>query len=180
MHVHEEVLAAANDIVAQPGSNGVFSLAEVLRRLAHLNERTVRTHVVSRCCVNAPKNHPHRWKYFLRVGRGQYEIVPEYRRRKKAAKPAAKPPQSTAGSGSGEAGNRPRRETIHVIVSEDKGIDTAECVEIAVATQGRSLDDLLKSLNEAITLHLEGEDLAALGLSAQPRLQLLYEVPLAV
>jgi predicted RNase H-like HicB family nuclease len=177
MHVHEEVLAVANEIVADPNNGGVFTLSEVLRRLPHLNERTVRTHVGSRCCVNAPSNHPHRWGYFRRVGHGRYQVVPKYRQHQKATKKRVRPssvaPMQTTD-------DRARKVTIHAIVNADKGIYTAECVEIAVVTQGRSLDDLLKNLNEAIVLHLEGEDLAAMGLVDQPRLQLLLEAPLAV
>jgi predicted RNase H-like HicB family nuclease len=175
MHVHEEVLAAANEIAGRPGSNGVFTVSEVVQRLPHHNEGTVRTHVSSRCCVNAPKNHPHKWNYFRRIGHGRYEIVPEYRRRKKTAKSSGTSRHSTSPSRHGRT-----RDTIHVIVSEESGAYTAECVEVSVVTQGHSLDDLLKNLNEAIALHLEGESLTDFGLSGQPKLQLLYEVPLAV
>jgi predicted RNase H-like HicB family nuclease len=41
----------------------------------------------------------------------------------------------------------------------------AECVEIPVVTQGRALDEVTHSLREAVELHLEGEDLAELGLA---------------
>ena len=34
----------------------------------------------------------------------------------------------------------------------------AECVDIAVVTQGKTLDQTLKNLQEAVALHLEGED----------------------
>jgi predicted RNase H-like HicB family nuclease len=176
VHIHEEVLLAATEIAARPGNNGVFTVRELVQRLPHLNERSVRTHVGSRCCVNAPKNHPHKWNYFRRVRHGRYEIMPEYRRRKKTAKSAE---SASRASVPGPRNGRPK-ETIHVIVSEDRGTYTAECVEVSVVTQGRSLDELLKHLTEAISLHLEGEDLADFGLSGQPRLQLLYEVPLAV
>jgi len=38
----------------------------------------------------------------------------------------------------------------------------------------------MQNLDEALSLHLEGEDLAAMGLSPNPKLQLLIEKPLAV
>lgn len=41
----------------------------------------------------------------------------------------------------------------------------AECVEIAVVTQGATLDEVMRNLQEAVALHLEGEDLTALGLA---------------
>jgi len=176
MHVHEEVLAAANEIVARPGSNGIFSVSEVVVRLPHLKESTVRTHVSSRCCVNAPKNHLHRWKYFRRVAHGEYEIMPEYRQRRKNVRGVVRPSIKASIANPKQS----VRGTIHVIVREERGVYTAECVEIAVVTQGRSLDELLRNLNEAVALHLEGEDFAALGLAPEPTLQLLYEVPIAV
>lgn len=52
----------------------------------------------------------------------------------------------------------------------------AECVEIAVVTQGATLDEVTRNLQEAAALHLEGEDLAALGLADNPTLVLTMEV----
>ncbi|HEV8339718.1 MAG TPA: type II toxin-antitoxin system HicB family antitoxin [bacterium] len=56
----------------------------------------------------------------------------------------------------------------------------AECLEVAVVTQGHTLDELLANLREALALHLEGEEAALLGLVANPRLVMTYETPLAV
>ena len=42
-------------------------------------------------------------------------------------------------------------------------------------TQGRSLDELLANLKEAIRLHLEGEAPGAFGLVQSPRIALSYE-----
>jgi predicted RNase H-like HicB family nuclease len=44
----------------------------------------------------------------------------------------------------------------------------AECLEIAVVTQGKTLDETLANLQEAVALHLEGEDLATFGLAPNP------------
>ena len=35
----------------------------------------------------------------------------------------------------------------------------AECLNLAVVTQGKTLDETVQNLREAIQLHLEGEDL---------------------
>ena len=35
---------------------------------------------MSRCCVNAPAHHVHRWPYFRRIRRGEYEVLPAWRR----------------------------------------------------------------------------------------------------
>lgn len=52
----------------------------------------------------------------------------------------------------------------------------AECVEVAVVTQGATLDETMRNLQEAVALHLEGEDLTALGLAANPTLLVTMEV----
>ena len=52
----------------------------------------------------------------------------------------------------------------------------AECVEIPVVTQGATLDEVIRNLQQAVALHLEGEDLAALGLAANPTLVVTMEV----
>ena len=48
----------------------------------------------------------------------------------------------------------------------------------AVVTQGASLDQVMANLADAIVLHLEGEDWAALGVAAPLRLAVSYETPL--
>jgi predicted RNase H-like HicB family nuclease len=52
----------------------------------------------------------------------------------------------------------------------------AECVEIGVVTQGETLDEVTRNLQEAVGLHLEGENLAALGLADSPTLVVTMEV----
>lgn len=52
----------------------------------------------------------------------------------------------------------------------------AECVEIPVVTQGLTLDEVTANLREAVVLHLEGENLAVLGLAADPTILVTLEV----
>lgn len=42
----------------------------------------------------------------------------------------------------------------------------AECIETPVVTQGATLDETVANLHEAAGLHLEGENLAEIGLAA--------------
>lgn len=67
--------------------------------------------------------------------------------------------------------------TIKAIIrpGEESGY-IAECVEIAVVTQGATLDEVTRNLQEAVALHLQGEDLAALGLAPNPTLLITMEV----
>jgi predicted RNase H-like HicB family nuclease len=66
--------------------------------------------------------------------------------------------------------------TIHAIIRRGERQYVAECVEIAVVTQGKTLDETVDNLREAVALHLEGEDLSALGLAAEPSLNVLMEL----
>ncbi|MGH7353843.1 MAG: type II toxin-antitoxin system HicB family antitoxin [Candidatus Rokuibacteriota bacterium] len=52
----------------------------------------------------------------------------------------------------------------------------AECLEIPVVTQGATLDEVAANLREAVALHLEGEDLEALGLAREPTLLVTLEL----
>ena len=171
MAVHEEVLRTANEI-ACARQNWDFTPNEVVRALPHLNQSSVRTHVVSRCCKNAPKNHAHKWNYFHRIGRGQYQIEPEYRRRQAA--PAVQRSSSRKG-----AGALSLREIIHCVVNSEDGVYVAECLEFAVVTQGKSLDEVVENLREAMALHLEDEDMNAIGFVDHPRIQIVVELPFA-
>ena len=52
----------------------------------------------------------------------------------------------------------------------------AECLEIPVVTQGDSLDEVTRNLQEAVSLHLEGEDFQALGLVPNPTILITFEI----
>ena len=58
---------------------------------------------------------------------------------------------------------------------EESGF-VAECVDLAIVTQGQTLDEVVHNLREAIELHLDGEDLAALGFSEHPPIVVNYEM----
>ena len=178
MSIHHEILAAARRICAGRGA-WTFTPNEIVNALPHLNARSVRTHVTSRCCVNAPANHPHRLPYFLRVSRGTYEIRPPFRDAPQVDSPAGKPPtpghEIAESATEYEVRHRRERSSIHAVAFESEGQYVAECLEVGVVTQGRSLDETLANLREALALGLEGEDMARLGLSPSPRLVLSYE-----
>ncbi len=52
----------------------------------------------------------------------------------------------------------------------------AECMEIPVVTQGATLDEVTHHLQEAVQLHLEGEDFAELGLTSDPTILVTLEL----
>ena len=66
--------------------------------------------------------------------------------------------------------------TIKAFIHKGDTHYVAECLEISVVTQGKTLDKTIANLQEAIGLHLEGEDLAELGLAPNPTLLVTIEL----
>jgi predicted RNase H-like HicB family nuclease len=69
------------------------------------------------------------------------------------------------------------QQNIHSLIrnGEQSGY-VAECTEISVVSQGQTLDQVVSNLQEAVSLHLEGEDLAVLGLVNQPTILITLEL----
>ena len=67
--------------------------------------------------------------------------------------------------------------TIKAVIrpGEESGY-VAECFEIPVVTQGKTLDEVTRNLQEAVALHLADEDLAALGLASNPTVVVTMEL----
>jgi hypothetical protein len=76
--IHAQVLETACVVAAH---DWTFAVPDVIAALPHLNAATVRTHVASRCCANAPANHQTRYGYFRAIARGRYRVEPAFRRR---------------------------------------------------------------------------------------------------
>ena len=173
MKIHKEILITARRLCVKPG--WTFKLTEVVRALPHLNEGTVRTHVSSRCCINAPCHHESRWPYFKRLDRGVYEIQKEYRSDSGEAPQAGASLQVAETSPAYELKPFAMRPAIHAVVTESEGVYVAECLEVAVVTQGASLDETLNNLREALDLYMSDEEPALLGLVPDPRLVVNFE-----
>ncbi len=77
MTCRDEVLRTANLIVAQKGINE-FTMQEIIdemeRSHTRYEESTIRTHIVSRMCANAPQHHAVKYADFERIGNGIYRI----------------------------------------------------------------------------------------------------------
>jgi predicted RNase H-like HicB family nuclease len=66
--------------------------------------------------------------------------------------------------------------TIKVYIHKGDEYYIAECLEIGVVTQGKTLDETLANLQEAVALHLDGEDLTEMGLASNPTLLITMEL----
>jgi len=67
------------------------------------------------------------------------------------------------------------RDTIQCIIYKGEEYYVAECLDFPVVTQGKTLDEAVANLEEAIALHLEGENLNELGFVSSPRLEIRIE-----
>lgn len=72
---------------------------------------------------------------------------------------------------------RSREKTIKAVIREGEEFGyVAECLEIAVVTQGSTLDEVTQNLREAVALYLDGEELEELGLAKDPSLLITMEL----
>ena len=60
------------------------------------------------------------------------------------------------------------KRTIQVRIFRGEKQYVAECLDLPVVTEAPTLDELAANIREAISLHLEGEDLAELVLANDP------------
>lgn len=54
-----------------------------------------------------------------------------------------------------------------------------ECVDLPIVTQGKTLDEVVANIKEALSLHLEGEDLSDLDLASDPSVLVNFELEMA-
>lgn len=68
------------------------------------------------------------------------------------------------------------KKIIQVHISKGDKYFVAECIDLPVITQGKTLDELAKNLKEAISLQLEGENPADFGLEKEPSVLASFEI----
>ncbi|MCL4547659.1 MAG: type II toxin-antitoxin system HicB family antitoxin [Bacteroidetes bacterium] len=56
--------------------------------------------------------------------------------------------------------------SVHIFKGEKYFV--AECIDLPIVTQGKTLDELVKNLKEAFELHLENESLESLDITPNP------------
>jgi predicted RNase H-like HicB family nuclease len=71
------------------------------------------------------------------------------------------------------------KRTIQVRIFRGDKQYVAECLDLPVVTEAATLDELAANIQEAIALHLEGEDLAELGLVRNPTILATLELDAA-
>ena len=69
------------------------------------------------------------------------------------------------------------KRTIQVRIFRGEHQYVAECLDLPVVTQAPTLDELAANIREAISLHLEGENLAEMGFSDDPTILATMELP---
>lgn len=67
---------------------------------------------------------------------------------------------------------------IKTVIYHDGEQYCGKCLEIDVFTQGKTVDEVIKNLEEAVSLHLEGVDPTKYGLVKEPSLLIMMEAEL--
>ena len=68
------------------------------------------------------------------------------------------------------------RKSIKVFITKGEKYYVAECLELSLVTQGKTIDETIANLNEAVALHLEGENLEDYDLAPNPSLLITMEL----
>jgi predicted RNase H-like HicB family nuclease len=66
------------------------------------------------------------------------------------------------------------KHNINAYVYKGEEYYVAECADIGVVTQGKTLDETIANLREAISLHLEGENPAEYDLVENPTIRVTH------
>ena len=69
---------------------------------------------------------------------------------------------------------------IYASIYKDGKYYVAEGLNLSVVTQGKTLDEVVANLKEAIDLHLENENLADLNFGEHPQVVVNFELPTTV
>ncbi len=68
------------------------------------------------------------------------------------------------------------KKTIQVRIYKGETHYVAECIDLPVVTQGKTLDEVTANLREALALHLKGEDLSEFDVAREPVILASYEL----
>ena len=66
---------------------------------------------------------------------------------------------------------------IQIYISKGENYYVAEGVDLPIVTQGKTLDELVANVKEALELYLEGENLTDLNLAPNPSVLMNFELP---
>ena len=69
------------------------------------------------------------------------------------------------------------KRTIQVKIYKGEKYYVAECFDLPVVTQGKTLDEVVENVREAISLHLEGENLEEWDLLPGFSILINFELP---
>lgn len=77
VNYRDVILTVVQELVERKGSNE-FELGEaveyILSKNPNLNTSTIRTHITSRCCINASSHHAVTFNDYERISRGVYRL----------------------------------------------------------------------------------------------------------
>jgi predicted RNase H-like HicB family nuclease len=62
-------------------------------------------------------------------------------------------------------------------ISKEGNYYTANGTDLPIITQAKTLDKLTKNIKEAVSLHLDGENLTKYNLSPKPSVLINFELP---
>jgi predicted RNase H-like HicB family nuclease len=60
------------------------------------------------------------------------------------------------------------KKIIYFNISKGESYYIAECMDLPIVTQGKTLDETIENIREAFSLHIEDENFSELGIASNP------------
>ena len=71
---------------------------------------------------------------------------------------------------------KPMRSTIHFNIWQEDGMYVAAAVDVPIATEGTTFEELQENIRDVVAVYFEDEDLASLGFERLPTILTNFEV----
>ena len=69
------------------------------------------------------------------------------------------------------------RNIIQFVISKGKKYYVAQGIDFAIVTQGKTLDELVRNIKEAVEVHFHGTKPQSFGLTKNPSVLVNFELP---
>ena len=66
---------------------------------------------------------------------------------------------------------------VQILISNQDNVYTAEDVNVPIATEAKTFEELKKNIIDAVFLFFKGEDMASLGFGPAPSILTSFELP---
>jgi len=68
------------------------------------------------------------------------------------------------------------KKIIYFNISKGESHYIAECMDLPIVTQGKTLDETIENIREAFSLHMDNENFSELGITSHPAISVNFDL----